>query len=334
MQAEQKLIAETVEKPRVPFVTPNTLVSNLPPASMRQTPTLPYQPDDRGIPFSPSAKMPLPASPDVRLSIDFCQEKLKKKFELCGNDPKRLCVNNNFAFCMHTLATFYRSFDPIELGNDEGYLYPCHGQHPENEKLWKETDCETYCFRKIRAGVLGYCAPCDKKRKSFLQKAKRKKERLAWKEGQLELEGVQQECSSRPYSTMSPETAKHLLRANAVERKSTKKKISYLKNKLKADKETMKITASDSSIRELVVNVSGIILDGKWNAKEAIIDALLEVEGKADLDKSIKRFKSNTTGRGAKSENGIAFRLEIQALAKRDRGSTKGKVLKSKGGQK
>jgi hypothetical protein len=48
---------------------------------------------------------------------------------------------------------------------------------------------------------------------------------------------------------------------------------------LKADTKTMKIPASESSIRELVVNVSGIILDEKWNAKEAIIDAWLEVEG-------------------------------------------------------
>ena len=87
---------------------------------------------------------------------------------------------------------------------------------------------------------------------------------------------------------MSPETAKNFLRANAVERKNTNKKICYLKSKLKlnADKETMQIPASDSSIRELVVNVSSIILDGKWNAKEAIINALLEVEGKADLDES------------------------------------------------
>ena len=163
MQAEQKSIAEIVETPRALFVTPNTLVSNLPHALMRQTPTFPYQPEDRGAPFSPIRKMPLPDSPDVCLSIDFCQEKLKKKFELCGNDPKSLRVNNNFAICMHTLATFYHCFDPIELGNDEGYFYPCHGQHPENETLWKDPDCETYCFKKTRYGLLGYCAPCDKK---------------------------------------------------------------------------------------------------------------------------------------------------------------------------
>jgi hypothetical protein len=85
---------------------------------------------------------------------------------------------------------------------------------------------------------------------------------------------------------MSPERAKNQLRANAVERKNMKMKISYLKKKLKADKKTVKTPASDSNIRELVVNVSGIILDEKWNAKEAIINTLLEVEGKGNLDES------------------------------------------------
>jgi hypothetical protein len=66
-----------------------------------------------------------------------------------------------------------------------------------------------------------------------------------------------------------------------------KKQISYLEKKLKDDKKTMKIPASDNSIRELVVNVSGIILDGKWNAKEAIVDALLDVEGDGELGERI-----------------------------------------------
>jgi hypothetical protein len=38
---------ETVEKSRALFVTPNTLSPNLLTLSMRQTATLPYQPDDR-----------------------------------------------------------------------------------------------------------------------------------------------------------------------------------------------------------------------------------------------------------------------------------------------
>ena len=49
----------------------------------------------------------------------------------------------------------------------------------------------------------------------------------------------------------------------------------------------MKIPATDSSIRDLVVNVSGIILDEKQSAKKvAIIDSSLEAEGKGKLDKS------------------------------------------------
>jgi hypothetical protein len=67
MQAEQKTISETMEKPRALFVTPNTLLSNL------QNPTMPYQPDaDMAVPASPSTKMSLPNSPDVELSINFC----------------------------------------------------------------------------------------------------------------------------------------------------------------------------------------------------------------------------------------------------------------------
>jgi hypothetical protein len=188
---------------------------------------------------------------------------------------------------MHTLATFHCSFDPIKLVNDNSYFYPCHGQHPENQKLWKDTDCETYCVKPQRAGLFGYCAPCDKKRKNFLRKARQKEEILLQKDKQV-LEGVEQEnfYSRRPFSTMSPETAKNQLRANAVEHNNMNKKISHLKKKLKADKNIMEILATNSSIRDLVVNVSGIILDEKWNAKEAIIDSLLEVEGKGELDKS------------------------------------------------
>jgi hypothetical protein len=107
-----------------------------------------------------------------------------------------------------------------------------------------------------------------------------------------------------------------------------KMKISYLKKKLKADKKTVKIPASDSSIRELVVNVSGIILDGKWNAKEAIINALLEVEGKGDLDESndkerkefaehILRKKKNMSKRmrGKKSQQRYSPKLIHMAMA-------------------
>jgi hypothetical protein len=46
------------------------------------------------------------------------------------------------------------------------------------------------------------------------------------------------------------------------------------------------ITDTDSSVCDLVVNISGVILDEKWNATEAIIDSLLEAEGKGELDKS------------------------------------------------
>ena len=68
--------------------------------------------------------------------------------------------------------------------------------------------------------------------------------------------------------------------------------------------------------------------------KEKLFDDLVDKTKNSRGGAVIKSFKSITTGRGAKSENGIASRLEIQALAKRDRGSTKGKVLKSEGGQK
>jgi hypothetical protein len=69
---------------------------------MRPTPTtLPHKPDDRGIPASPSAVIPLPDLPDAILSIDFCREKLKKKIKLCGNDlhyakkQMKVLMNNN-----------------------------------------------------------------------------------------------------------------------------------------------------------------------------------------------------------------------------------------------
>lgn len=124
VQAAQKLTAEPVKKPRVLFVTPDTHSADLSqPSTMRQTPTLPYQPDDRGVPVSPTAEVPLPDSPDVVLSIGFCREKLKKKIELWGNDHKRLRGDHNFAMCMHALATFHRSFDPIKLVDGKGYFH-------------------------------------------------------------------------------------------------------------------------------------------------------------------------------------------------------------------
>jgi hypothetical protein len=114
---------------------------------MRQPPTFPYQPDDRGFPASPSVKIPLPDSPDVALLILFCREKLKKKID------KSLRTNHNFSMCMHALTTFHYSFSPIELGNGQGYFYPFHGQHPENGKLWQaSTECLTYCLKPRRTG--------------------------------------------------------------------------------------------------------------------------------------------------------------------------------------
>jgi hypothetical protein len=68
--------------------------------------------------------------------------------------------------------------------------------------------------------------------------------------------------------------------------------------------------------------------------KEKLFNELVDKTKNSRGGAVIRRFKSNTTGRGAKKENAIAFRLEIQALAKRDRGSTKGKVLKSEGDRK
>jgi hypothetical protein len=165
-----------VENPRVLIVTPATLSSGVSSSTMRQTPTLPYQPADRGVPHSP----------DMVLSTGFCREKLKKKIELCGNDHRSLRDNHNFAMCMHALATFHCSFDPIKLVHGKGYFYPCHGQHPMNGKLWKATECLTYCVKQRRIGLVGYCEPCDK---NIISR----------------LEGAEQErYSTRPYSTMTP----------------------------------------------------------------------------------------------------------------------------------
>ena len=136
-------------------------------------------------------------------------------------------------------------------------------------------------------GLLGCCAPCDKRRKDLLWKARQKEERSLKKDQQV-LEGGEQEheSSRRPFSTMSPETAMSRLRANAVRTHNEKKKLSHLKKTVKADKWRMKIPAADSSVCDMVMNVSGIILDEKWSAKEAIIDSLLEAEGKGELDES------------------------------------------------
>ena len=283
---EEATIVETVETPvRSLFVTPETHLSIIQSISRRESPTLPYQPEDRGVPASPKAASRSPNSPDVGLSRDFCRDKLKKKFELGDIDPKSLRFNNNFAICMHTLATYHKSFEPIKLMDDNGYFYPCYGQHPDNEK---DTDCETYCVKPRRTGTFGYCAPCYEKRKLFLQKARRKEERVSQKEQQV-VEGVEPEqvSSTRPFSTMSPVTAMNQLRANAVKRKNAKKKISYLQTKLDVDKNIMEINVSDKGIRDMLVNVSGIVLTGKWNAKQAIIDTLLVMESKdGGLDKA------------------------------------------------
>lgn len=96
----------------------------------------------------------------------------------------------------------------------------------------------------------------------------------------------EQSYSTRPFSTMSPTTAMTQLRDNAVQRKNSKKKISCLQSMLDVDKKKMEILVSDKSIRDLVVNASGVVLSGQWNAKQAIIDALLEVEGNGGLEKS------------------------------------------------
>jgi hypothetical protein len=65
--------------------------------------------------------------------------------------------------------------------------------------------------------------------------------------------------------------------------------------------------------------------------KEKLFDELVDKTKNSRGGAVIKRFKSDTTGRGAKSENSIAFRSEIKALAKKGRGSGKGKVVKGEG---
>jgi hypothetical protein len=108
---------------------------------------LPYQPDDRGVPASPTGEIPLldyPTgesslldSPDVLLSLNFLREKWKKEIKLCGNNYKSLRFNHNFAMCMYALTTFHHSFDPIELVDNKGYFYLCHGQHSDSGQFWK-----------------------------------------------------------------------------------------------------------------------------------------------------------------------------------------------------
>ena len=111
-----------------------------------------------------------------------------------------------------TKATFTHAMDSI----------------PENEKLWKDTDCETYCVNPQRNGIFGYCAPCYEKRKLFCQKGRRKEERVSQKEQQV-VEGVKSEQSSstRPFSTMSPVTAMNQLRANTAQYENSNKRMSY-----------------------------------------------------------------------------------------------------------
>jgi hypothetical protein len=73
---EQKSTARPMEKPIALFVPPlDTLLPGLLPPLMRQTPTLPYQPDDRGSPASASAAIPLKDSPDGVLQSAFVERK-------------------------------------------------------------------------------------------------------------------------------------------------------------------------------------------------------------------------------------------------------------------
>jgi hypothetical protein len=110
--------------------------------------------------------------------INFCRDKLKQEFDLYGNDPISLHSNQTFAICMHTLATFHHSFDPIKLVEGKGYFYPYHAQHPDNAKLRKHDDCQSYLVHnnlpRHNRGEFRYCAPCNKKRKKLLQNAKLK----------------------------------------------------------------------------------------------------------------------------------------------------------------
>ena len=59
--------------------------------------------------------------------------------------------------------------------------------------------------------------------------------------------------------------------------------------------------------------------------KGKLFDDIVDKTKNARGGAVISRFRSNTTGRGAQSENSIAFRSEIKALAKKGRGSAKGK---------
>ncbi len=155
----------------------------------------------------------------------------------------KVCVSITILLCacMHALATFHRSFDPIELVDNKGYFYPCHGQHPDSGQFWKARECLTFCVKPRRRGLVRYCDPCHKNRKSFLQLGKRKEDRVLLRNEYQLLEGLKQEGSStRPYATMTPQTAKNRLRANPAGRKSMKKQINYLKKKLEADIKTMK----------------------------------------------------------------------------------------------
>jgi hypothetical protein len=122
---------------------------------------------------------------------------LKQKFELYGNDPISLHSNQNFAICMHRLATFHRSFDPIKLVEGKGYFYPCHAQHPDNAKLWRQDDCQSYSVHnnlpRHDRGEFRYFAQYNKKQKKFLWNAKLKAMGLAKR-------AEHAVSSSRPYS--------------------------------------------------------------------------------------------------------------------------------------
>jgi hypothetical protein len=84
------------------------------------------------------------------------------------------------------------------------------------------------------------------------------------------------------------------------------------------------------SFLELCKDNNGLTL----KQKEKLFDELVDKTKNSRGGVVIKRFKSDTTGRGAKSENSIAFRSEIKALAKRDRSGMKRKVRKSESNKK
>jgi hypothetical protein len=60
--------------------------------------------------------------------------------------------------------------------------------------------------------------------------------------------------------------------------------------------------------------------------KEKLLDELADKTENSRVGSVIKKFRSDTTGKGAESENSITFRSEIKALAKKGRGDAKGKV--------